>query len=144
MIGRKVIVIGAVGSGKSSLLGALKGNNSEAKKTQSVIYDVQTIDTPGEYMENPKMYRFIIATAQDVEFVVFLQDSTQRRCIYPPGFAQSFNGKSIGVITKVDNEKADVEKAKKNLASLCLKGPIFETSSISGYGIKKLIEYLKI
>ena len=49
-------------------------------------------------MENPKMYRFIIATAQDVEFVVFLQDSTQRRCIYPPGFAQSFNGKSIGII----------------------------------------------
>ena len=47
-------------------------------------------------------------------------------------------------LLKVDNEKADVEKAKKNLASLCLKGPIFETSSICGYGIKKLIEYLKI
>lgn len=144
MITRKVIVIGAVGAGKSSLLGAFKGSNSEAKKTQSIIYDAQTIDTPGEYMENPTMYRYIIATAQNVEFVVFLQDSTQRRCIYPPGFAQSFNGISIGVVTKIDDEKADVEYAKKNLISLCIKGPIFETSSKSGYGIKELIKYLKI
>lgn len=139
----KIIVVGAVGSGKTSLLGALRGKKDEAKKTQSIIYDAENIDTPGEFMENPQMYRYIISTAQDVEYVLFVQDSTRRRCIYPPGFAQSFNGKSIGIITKIDLPESDVEKAKMNLKMLCLKGPIFEISSKTGLGIEELKEYLK-
>lgn len=142
MIKHKIIVIGAVGSGKSSLLSCLKGNGMNAKKTQALIFDSVTIDTPGEYMENPRMYSYIISAAQDVEYIIFIQDSKQKRCIYPPGFAQCFTGKTIGVITKLDSEEDSAEASKKILKTLGIKGPIFKTSSKTGYGIEELRKYL--
>lgn len=141
---RKLMVVGAVGSGKSSLISYLNGKGMDAKKTQSVLYDTLSIDTPGEYMENPCMYKYIIAEAQNVEYVLFIQDAMQRRCIYPPGFAQSFNRKTIGIITKVDTEEVEVEHSKKFLQTLGVKSPIFKTSSKTGYGIHELREYLGI
>jgi len=144
MKNHKLMVVGAVGSGKSSLIAYLNGSGKAAKKTQAVLYDTLSIDTPGEYMENPGMYKYIMAAAQTVEYVLFIQDSTQRRCIYPPGFAQSFNRKTIGIITKVDSEEMDVENSKRFLRTLGLKGPVFITSSKTGYGIDNLKEYLKI
>jgi ethanolamine utilization protein EutP len=140
----KLMVVGAVGSGKSSLIAYLNGNEKVAKKTQAVLYDTLSIDTPGEYMENPSMYKYILAAAQTVEYVLFIQDATQRRCIYPPGFAQSFNRKTIGIITKVDSEEVDVKQSKRFLQTLGVKGPVFKTSSKTGYGIEKLKEYLEI
>lgn len=141
---RKLMVVGAVGSGKSSLISCLNGKGMDVKKTQSVLYDTLSIDTPGEYMENPCMYKYIIAEAQGVEYVLFIQDAMQRRCVYPPGFAQSFNKKTIGVITKVDTEKVQVEQSKKFLKMVGVKGPIFKTSSKTGYGIQELKQYLEI
>lgn len=141
---RKLMVVGAVGSGKSSLISCLNGKGIGAKKTQSVLYDAISVDTPGEYVENPSMYKYIIAESQNVEFVLFLQDVTQRRCIYPPGFAQSFNRKTIGIITKVDSEEFNLEHSNKILKSIGVRGPIFKTSSKTGYGIQELKEYLEI
>lgn len=138
------MVVGAVGSGKSSLIAYLNGSENLAKKTQAVLYDTLSVDTPGEYMENPSMYKYIMAAAQTVEYVLFIQDVTQRRCIYPPGFAQSFNRKTIGVITKVDSEEVDVQQSNKFLQTLCVKGPVFKTSSKTGYGIAELKKYLEI
>jgi ethanolamine utilization protein EutP len=140
----KFMVVGAVGSGKSSLISYLNGNESKVRKTQSILYNTLSIDTPGEYIQNPNMYKYIIAATQNVEYVLFIQDVTQRRCIYPPGFAQSFNRKSIGIITKVDSEEVDVEHSKKFLQTLGIKGPVFKTSSKTGYGIEELKAYLEI
>lgn len=145
MINHKVILIGAVGSGKSTLLAGLTGSERKVVKTQAMVYDSLIIDTPGEYLENPRMYKYIIAASQDVKYVMFIQDSTRRRCIYPPGFAQSFKGQTFGVITKVDSENSDVELNKKFLQDLVnIKGPIFEISAKTGYGINELKNYIKI
>lgn len=95
-------------------------------------------------MENPSMYKYIMAAAQTVEYVLFIQDVTIKRSIYPPGFAQSFNRKTIGIITKVDCEGVDAQLSKKILKTLGVTGPIFKTSSKTGYGIEKLKEYLDI
>lgn len=141
---RKLMVVGAVDSGKTTLISYLNGNDADAKKTQTILYDTFSVDTPGEYMENPCMYKYVIAEAEGVEYVLFLQDSTQRRCIYPPGFAYSFNKKVIGVITKVDSEEMDVEHSIKFLKLLGVQEPIFKTSSKTGRGIKELKEYLAI
>lgn len=141
---QSIIVVGAIGSGKTSLLLALAGNDAQARKTQAIIYDAKTIDTPGEFMENPMMNRYIISTAQGVETVLFIQDATRNGSIYPPGFAKSFTGKTVGVITKMDAEQADLARARRNLNELCLSGPVFETSSTTGHGIAALKEYLKL
>ena len=140
----KIMVVGAVSSGKSSLIAYLNGNGSAVKKTQAVLYDTLSIDTPGEYMENPSMYKYIMAAAQTVEYVLFIQDATKRRCIYPPGFAQSFNRKTIGIITKVDSEEVNVEHSERFLQTMGVKGPVFKTSAKTGYGIAELKEYLGI
>lgn len=140
----KLMVVGGVGSGKSSLIAYLNGSGEVTKKTQAVLYDALSVDTPGEYMENPSMYKYIMAAAQTVEYVLFLQDATQGRCIYPPGFAQSFNRKTIGIITKVDSEEMDVEHSKRFIQTLGVTGPVFKTSSMTGYGIAELKEYLEI
>lgn len=148
MIKRKLIIIGDVGAGKTSLLSALKceddtADESQVKKTQSLIYDTHTIDTPGEYMQNPSMYKYIIAEAQGVEFVIFVQDASSKKSIYPYGFASSFNTMTIGVITKTDAPDADIEKSRQILKNLVLKGPVFETSSRNGKGIQALREFIQ-
>lgn len=144
MMRDQVIVVGAVEAGKSSLISAINGEDGGVRKTQTMIYDAKTIDTPGEYMENPRMYRYIIAGAQGIKYVIFVQDSTKRRCIYPPGFAQSFNGMTIGVITKTDDPNSDVQRSREILKTLCIKGPVFETSAITGDGVQELKDYLGI
>lgn len=143
----KVMIVGAIGAGKSSLAACINGNEGEVRKTQSMVYDAYTIDTPGEYMENPRMYRYIIAAAQDAEYVIFVQDIMQRRCVYPPGFARSFNCKAIGVITKADDfimdiDSKDIDRCVKQLKALGIEEPIFVTSAKTGNGMKGLSTYL--
>jgi Ethanolamine utilization protein len=140
---KKVMVIGAIDSGKTSLLMALNGESGEASKTQTLIYNSMTIDTPGEYIENPRMYKALLSTSLEAGCILFTQDSTVDRSIFPPGFACSFNAVSIGVITKIDHENADIEKARNHLQKLSLKGPIFQVSALTGEGIDTIRDFLK-
>lgn len=138
----KIMIIGAVEAGKSSFMAALNGDISGVKKTQTFIYNAMAMDTPGEYMENPRMYRHVINAAQDAEYIVCIQDGTNSRNIYPPGFAKSLRGKTIGVITKIDKENVDIERSTRFLKMLCIDGPIFQVSAITGEGISEIKEYL--
>ena len=126
---KKIMVIGAVGSGKTSLLMALRGENGATVKTQTLMYTASTIDTPGEYAENPRMYKALLATASEACCILFIQDSSAGHSVFPPGFAGSFNRMSIGIITKTDHERSDGAKAGNYLRKLCLKGPVFEVSA---------------
>lgn len=140
---KKVMVIGAVDSGKTSLLMVLNGESGEPSKTQTLQYKALSIDTPGEYIENRRMYNALLSTASEAGCIMFTQDSTVKKSIFPPGFARTFNCMSIGVITKIDHEKSDTENARKLLMNLGLKGPIFEISALSGEGIEALKSFIK-
>ncbi len=140
---KKVMVIGAIDSGKTSLLMAMNGETGIASKTQTLIYNSLTIDTPGEYIENPRMYKALLSTSQEAGCILFTQDSTVDQSIFPPGFACAFNCSSIGVITKIDHENANLEKARDYLQNLTLRGPIFEVSALTGEGIEKVKDFLK-
>ena len=136
------MVIGAVGSGKTALLMALNRDNSAVTKTQAIIYTGLTIDTPGEYVENPRMYKALLATGPEAGCILFIQDSVAGNSVFPPGFAGSFGRMSIGVVTKMDHERANGAKAENHLRRLCLKGPVFKVSSYTGEGIEKLRDYI--
>lgn len=140
---KKVMVIGAIDSGKTSLLMALNGESGIAAKTQTLTYTSMTIDTPGEYIENPRMYKALLCTALEAGCILFTQDSTVDRSIFPPGFACAFNCMSIGIITKIDQEGSDADQARNLLQKLCLKGPIFEVSALTGEGIEAVTDFLK-
>jgi ethanolamine utilization protein EutP len=139
---KKVMMIGAVGAGKSTLIKALFGESEPAAKTQSLTYRDWIIDTPGEYSENPLYYRSLIATSHETAAVVLVQDSARNRNYFPPGFEQGFPVLTIGVVTKIDHPKADIDRAITLLRQSLPEGEIFLTSAASTVGIQRLKERL--
>jgi len=132
------MLVGAVGSGKSTLIKALYGGEGPAAKTQAMDYAANSIDTPGEFMENPSYYRALFATSLEASAVMFIQDATRKRSVFPPGFAAAFSKRTLGLVTKIDHPEADVERAKRFLKSLGISGPILTVSAVSGEGLEEL------
>lgn len=143
MSGGRVMIVGAVGSGKSTLIKALNRSEGGATKTQSLVFDSKSIDTPGEYMENPFFYRALFATSLEADTLVFIQDATRNISIFPPGFAGAFTKRTIGVVSKLDHPEANVDRAKGFLKSLGLSGPVAAVSALQGNGMEQLRELLK-
>ncbi|MFE8700870.1 EutP/PduV family microcompartment system protein [Cytobacillus sp. FJAT-54145] len=134
----RAMLIGAIGTGKTTLTLALLGKNVKPYKTQSLIYYDWIVDTPGEYTENPLYYKSIMTTALEVTHVLFIQDATKRNSIFPPGFSTGINKHIIGVVTKCDHENADVDRAVGYLKKVINKGPIVLTSAVENQGIQDL------
>ncbi|WP_079910910.1 EutP/PduV family microcompartment system protein [Paenibacillus sp. 32352] len=135
---KKVMIIGAVGAGKSTLVKALFGESGPAVKTQSLVYREWIIDTPGEYSENPMYYRSLMATSHQAAAILLIQDATRTRSYLPPGFAGGFPIPALGAVTKTDHPQADSAKAVALLRQSLPEGDIFLTSSATGEGIEAL------
>ncbi|KJE28958.1 ethanolamine utilization - propanediol utilization family protein [Geobacillus kaustophilus] len=137
----KVLIIGPVGSGKSTLTKGLLGKEDvPVKKTQSLEYANWIIDSPGEYSQNPMYYRTLIATALEAKVLLIVQDATRKDCALPPNFASGFPLNPIGVVTKIDHPNADIETAIRLLRIALPAGDIYLTSSVTFVGIKELRE----
>jgi ethanolamine utilization protein EutP len=135
---KKIMIIGAVGAGKSTLIKALFGESDPAAKTQSLVYRDWLIDTPGEYSENPLYYRSLMATSHETAAVLLVQDAARDRNYFPPGFEQGFPVLTIGAVTKIDHPKADIDRAITLLRQSLSEGQIFLTSAESSEGIQEL------
>lgn len=136
----RCMMLGSIGAGKSTLTKALLGHEKKAVKTQALVYDDWIVDTPGEYTENPMYYKNIMATSLEVTHVLFLQDATKKKTIFPPGFSTGINKLPIGVVTKSDSEKADLQRAIKQLRKVIPKGPIVITSAEEKEGLDHIRE----
>jgi ethanolamine utilization protein EutP len=134
----RAMLIGSVGAGKSTLTNALLGRKVDAVKTQSLHYYDWIVDTPGEYVENPLFYKSIMATSLEVTHVLFIQDATNQKVTFPPGFSSGIPKMVIGVITKSDSEQADVESAIFKLKKSMVQGPIIVTSSFKKQGMEEI------
>jgi ethanolamine utilization protein EutP len=141
----RAMLIGSIGAGKSTLTNALLERKVEAVKTQSLIYYDWIVDTPGEYTENPLFYKNIMATALEVTHVLYLQDATKKKIIFPPGFSTGISKLPIGVVTKSDSEKADIKMAISQLKKVIVnKGPIVVTSSVKKEGLEEIRNLVKM
>ncbi|MFZ5826563.1 MAG: EutP/PduV family microcompartment system protein [Bacillota bacterium] len=138
------MLVGPTRAGKSTLIRALEGLSGPARKTQAISYTRIATDTPGEYLENPMYYRVLLPSAMEARWVLFIHDATAKRSHYPPNFAQAFPGQSVGVITKIDHPEADIERSRRFLEGLALKGPIVAVSAYSGEGIAELRALLEL
>ncbi|UXH43298.1 50S ribosome-binding GTPase [Rossellomorea vietnamensis] len=134
----RAMLIGSIGAGKSTLTNALLERKQKAVKTQSLSYSDWIVDTPGEYTENPFYYKNIMATSLEVTHVLYLQDATRKKTIFPPNFSTGINKLPIGVVTKCDHDQADVEEAVRQLQRVIPSGPIVLTSSFNGRGMQEI------
>lgn len=140
---KKVIFIGKSGSGKTTLCQRLNKEELSYLKTQSVQIYNETIDTPGEYIENRFYYKALVVTAADAEVIALIYDCTQEESYIPPGFSSMFSKEVIGIITKIDLAKSmqDIELAEEKLKVAGVT-KIFKVNNIDGTGIDELSKYI--
>ncbi|MER1957080.1 MAG: EutP/PduV family microcompartment system protein [Solibacillus sp.] len=134
----KVMIIGAIGAGKSTLTKALLNKELNAVKTQALNYEEWIVDTPGEYLENPLFYKNIMATSLEVSHLIFLQDATRQLSNFPPFFGTGMAKLPIGVVTKCDVENANIEQAIYWLKQVIGKAPIVITSAVEQIGTEHI------
>lgn len=140
---KRVMIIGAIEAGKSSLVRALFNDEQPARKTQALEYRDWLIDTPGEYSENPMFYRTLMATSLEASIILMVQDATRERNYFPPGFSQGFPQPCVGVITKIDHPEADPDKAEAFLRQSLGDGAVYRTSALTGDGVDELRAFLE-
>ncbi len=134
----KAMLIGAIDAGKTTLIHALLGSTTAALKTQTLHYHQWIVDTPGEYTENPLYYKNIMATALEVTHVIYVQDATTGKSIFPPGFSGGIPKLPIAVVTKSDAAEANIDRAIHVLKQVMSKGPVVITSSYKEKGISHI------
>ncbi|MBW4828083.1 MAG: EutP/PduV family microcompartment system protein [Clostridiaceae bacterium] len=139
---KKIMLIGETGSGKTTLKQALNNEEIRYKKTQSLEYSKNILDTPGEYIENRRYYNALMISSVDCDIIGLVQDCTSEKVVFPPNFTSIFNKGSIGIITKVDCHDADVKIAEKHLKQAGVED-IFYVDSITGEGIEDIRELLE-
>lgn len=139
---KRIMIVGPTQSGKSTLTNVLNSSTRPLKKTQDVIYGKDTIDTPGSYIENPSMYKYLIATAQTASHVLMLVDQSTLSEVYPPTFAKSFTCPVIGVITKIDLAPENANLCIQQLKKIGIAEPYFWISLKDNTGVEALKQYL--
>lgn len=139
---KKLILMGRVGSGKTSLTQALSGQKVEYKKTQYIDYGSFIIDTPGEYAENHEFGAALALYSYEADVVGILLSATEQYSLFPPNITCLVNREVIGIITKIDHKDARIDLAQMWLElSGCEK--IFKVSSKTGEGIAELMAHLQ-
>lgn len=75
---KKMMVMGSVGCGKTTLCQKLHGYDILYKKTQAVEYFQEMIDTPGEFVQHRQLYSALTVTAADASVIAILQSVTEK------------------------------------------------------------------
>ena len=128
--------------GKTTLTQALKGNKIAYQKTQSIDHGEFLIDTPGEYIQDRHLGAAVALYAYEAEVVGLLLSATEPYTLYGPCITSMCNREVIGIVTKINDEGANPERAEGWLRLAgCVK--IFFVDSVTGEGIDKLIKYLE-
>ncbi len=136
------MLIGKIGSGKTTLIQAIKNFPLKYIKTQVIHYIDEFIDVPGEYLENRSLYRAIVITAAQADIICLVADATSSDNGFPEGFASMFINKAVGIVTKSDKKGANTERAIAYLKQAGVK-KIVMTSAYYRQGIEEVIGMLE-
>lgn len=137
---KRLLLIGRSGCGKTTLTQALKGEQIEHKKTQSIDYGELIIDSPGEYAENHNLGAALALYSYEADIVALLIAADEEYSLFPPCITCLVNREVIGIVTKAD--KCDPHRAE-NWLRISGCQTVFFVDSISKNGLNDLLEYLK-
>ena len=138
---KKIILIGRVAAGKTTLTQALRGEEIHYYKTQYINYMDTVIDTPGEYTEVHRLSAALALYAYEADIVGFVISANEPFCIFPPNCTCLVNREVIGIISGIDKPDANIPQAERWLRNTgCTK--LFYVSSHTGEGLNSIIDYL--
>ena len=138
---KKIILIGRSGAGKTTLTQAMKGEEIKYHKTQYVNYFECIIDTPGEYAQTHELGYALALYSYEADVVGLLLSATEPYSLYPPNITCMVNREVVGIVTQINEPKADPERAARWLRlSGCKK--IFYVDSTVGTGVPDILSYL--
>ena len=137
---KKLILIGRVGAGKTTLTQALKHEKIDYRKTQYIGHESWLIDTPGEYLENACLASAIALYSYEADVIGILMAADEPYSLYPPNCTGHVNREVIGIITKMHSE-CGTERAERWLRLTGCK-TIFRVDSVTGEGVQNIIDFL--
>ena len=140
---KRMMLIGPSQCGKTSLTQRLRGEAVRYQKTQAIVWSPETIDTPGEYLENRCLYSALLTSACEADVVALVLNADAQWCPFSPGFTLPMNRPTIGIITKADLVQ-DKQISRTGLW-LTQSGAqqLFITSAQTGQGIAAVIAHLQ-
>lgn len=139
---KKLMLIGRVAAGKTTLTQALRGEEIKYYKTQYVYHHDTVIDTPGEYTERRETSGALALYAYEADIVGLVLSANEPYSIFSPCLTSMVNREVIGIISGIDKPDANVERVERWLKLAGCK-KIFPVCAITGEGLKELIEYLE-
>lgn len=139
---KKIVLVGRSEAGKTTLTQALKGEKIEYHKTQYVNNFDVIIDTPGEYAQTKGLGHALALYTYEADIVGLLLSATEPYSLYPPCCTPMANREVIGIVTKIDVESGDPQRAARWLRLAGCK-KIFFINSKNNEGVGELLEYLK-
>ena len=141
---KKIMFVGPVGVGKTTLTQRLKGLELTYYKTQAVEFHDTIIHTPGEFLQHRRYYNALNVTGADADVIGLLVAASNQMQTFPQGFSSLFNQEVIGIVTKIDmaDKEEQIEKARRQLKAAGAK-EIFEISATENEGIDRLQAYLE-
>ena len=138
---KKLILIGRVAAGKTTLNQALHGEGISYQKTQYIDNSDWLVDTPGEYIETKELGSAIALYAYESDVVGLVASADEPFSLFPPCITSMANREVIGIITKIDSPNANIPMVRNWLEEAgCEK--IFELSAYTGEGIEDLIQHI--
>lgn len=138
---KKLILMGRSESGKTTLKQALSKEKIQYYKTQYIHYDDVLIDTPGEYAQTHHLGYALALYAYEADVVGLLVAATESYTLFPPNITCMVNRDVIGIVTKINDPKANRPLAELWLRNAGCKN-IFFVDSVTGEGIEDILEYL--
>ena len=139
---KKLILIGRVAAGKTTLTQALRGEDIHYYKTQYVNYLDTIIDTPGEYTELRQTSGALALYSYEADIVGLVLSANEPYSIFSPCITSLVNREVIGIITGIDKPDANVERVERWLRLAGCK-KIFPLSAYTGEGVRDLLNYLR-
>ena len=95
---KRVIFVGNIGSGKTTLSQVIHGKDIEYAKTQMVtVWGDDIVDTPGEYLEAGYMKGVLNVTAAEARIIGLVCSAPEPRNKFSPGYGGSFAKDVIGI-----------------------------------------------
>lgn len=138
---KKLILIGRVAAGKTTLTQALMGEELHYYKTQSIHYMDAIIDTPGEYTELRQTSGALALYAYEADVVGLVLSANEPYSIFSPCLTSMVNREVVGIVTGIDKPDARPELVESWLRLAGCRR-VFHVSSYTGEGIDAILRFL--